>query len=247
MHRLKKIIARDILDRDCAVCYIDGEFIEGNAHHLCIKKYVKRHCENENDIDCIESCKSNIKQMAFAHLLYSYTDNEDSYYNVKGCIYIEQNSLVNIDMNTASQLFKKQYPEYDICIDETDEKLAKQRRKVKTANYISNDFDSFFLDSGDMIAIGNRLVNNKPWYQVYQEGLYNTSSYYDGPDYDRASQIYKDLLTAFKGVKNTEKYVGLEVKIKKDIESLINEKKNDDYNFQRLKSDPLFLGVNDFG
>lgn len=126
-------------------------------------------------------------------------------------------------------------------------RLIRKSNTTKTASYMGSDFDSFVLDSGDMIAIGTRLINNKPWYQVYQEGLYHTSSYYDGPDYEKASQVYKDLLTAFKGIKNTEKYVKSEAKIKDDIESLINEKQKDDYNFQRLKRDPLFLGVNDFG
>lgn len=121
-----------------------------------------------------------------------------------------------------------------------------RKKMVKTANYISNNFDYFILASGDMIAIGCRLVNNKPWYQVYQEGQYCTSSYYDGNDYDKALRIYKDLLLAFKGVDCSEKFSKSENKIKSQIDNLINEKQNDDYNFQKLKSNPLFLGVNEF-
>lgn len=124
--------------------------------------------------------------------------------------------------------------------------LIRKNKFIKTASYISNNFDYFVLDSGDLIAIGCRLVNNKPWYQVYQEGQYSTSSYYDGNDYDKAVRIYKDLLTAFKGVSRSESFLRSEVKIKEQIDNLINEKETDDYNFQRLKSNPLFLGVNDF-
>lgn len=125
-------------------------------------------------------------------------------------------------------------------------RLIRKNKFIKTANYISTNFDYFVLDSGDIIAIGCRLVNNKPWYQVYQEGQYNTSSYYDGDNYDKAVRVYKDLLTAFKGVSRSESFLRSEVKIKEQINDLIKEKEMDDYNFQRLKSNPLFLGVNDF-
>ena len=115
-------------------------------------------------------------------------------------------------------------------------RLIRKNKFIKTANYISTNFDYFVLDSGDIIAIGCRLVNNKPWYQVYQEGQYNTSSYYDGDNYDKAVRVYKDLLTAFKGVSRSESFLRSEVKIKEQINDLIKEKEMDDYNFQRLKS-----------
>lgn len=121
-----------------------------------------------------------------------------------------------------------------------------RKRITKTANYISTNFDYFILESGDMIAIGCRMVNNKPWYQVYQEGEYCTSSYYDGDDYNRALRMYKDLLLAFKGVDSTEKFSKSQSKIQQEIDNLIDEKKSDDYNFQKLKSNPLFLGVGEF-
>ena len=125
-------------------------------------------------------------------------------------------------------------------------RLIKKKTITKVANYISTNFDYFVLDSGDIIAIGCRLVNNKPWYQVYQEGQYSTSSYYDGDNYEKALRVYKDLLLAFKGVSNSENFLNSETKIKEQIDNLINEKKDDDYNFQKLKSNPLFLGVSDF-
>ena len=115
--------------------------------------------------------------------------------------------------------------------------------KTASNNYIEN-FDNFILNSGDVISFDCRLVNNKPWFCISQEGPYCISSYYDGPDYEVAKQMYKDLLTAFKGISNTERFLKFEPKINRSIDLLINEKKNDNYNFQRLKSNPLFLGVN---
>lgn len=125
-------------------------------------------------------------------------------------------------------------------------RLVRKNNMIKKANYISTNFDYFILGSGDVIAIGCRLVNNKPWYQVYQEGQYCTSSYYDGSDYEKAVRVYKDLLLAFKGVSKSEGFLKSEPKIKQQIDNLIDEKKSDDYNFQKLKSNPLFLGVNEF-
>lgn len=124
-------------------------------------------------------------------------------------------------------------------------RLIKKGSMKKTASS-STYFDFFTLDSGDIIALGCRLVNNKPWYQVYQESDYTTSSFYDGPEYEKALRMYKDLLTAFKGVKSNEQFSKSETVIKKQIDSLIEEDENERYNFQKLKSNPLFLGVNDY-
>lgn len=121
-----------------------------------------------------------------------------------------------------------------------------KKQLTKTASAIGTNFDFFVLKSGDIIGIGSRVVNNKPWYQVYQEGTYSTSSFYDGPDYDTAMRMYKDLLTAFQGISSSEQFGKSETKIKEQIDNMIDEKRNDDYNFQKLKSDPLFLGVNTF-
>ena len=123
-------------------------------------------------------------------------------------------------------------------------RLKKNNKRLITASTISNDFDSFVLKSGDIIGFGCRIVNNKPWFQVYQEGLYNISSYYDGPDYNTALRTYKDLMTTFNGVNSTEGFSNSESKVKDAIDSLMIEDKQNKFTFQQLKSDPLFLGVN---
>lgn len=262
MSRLKKLNRIDIYDRDKengAIVYINGELFEGYTHAECIDEYLssnnkqnltdnygrpwlyepfKNYQPSQNDIKDEEILKENVKQLAFAHKC-----SDDMY------IHVEESTLQNVDINTVCKEIKKSYPDYSILIEETSEKIAKKNNKkiTRLAAYISSDFDSFTTPSGDIIAISCRLVNNGPWYQVYQEGLYNISSFYDGPEYSTAHQMYTDLLTAFKGVNSTEKYNKSLNKVKDNIESLIDEEKNDTYNFQRLKSDPLFLGVNNFG
>lgn len=244
---MKRLIkkSKKMSERDSALVYIDGEIMDGAEHYDCIDKYFKRkHIDEsldgfyrmyDSDEEEQKIVEKNIKQMAFASQCIK-----------EKIIYVERDTLYNIELETAINEFKSKYPDYIICIDETNEKVArlKKGKITKIASNISQDFDSFMLGSGDIIAIGCRLVNNKPWYQVYQEGLYNTSSYYDGADYDRALQMYKDLLTAFQGVGKTENFTGSEAKIKQSIESLIDEKKSDEYNFQKSKSNSSFLGGN---
>ncbi len=120
-----------------------------------------------------------------------------------------------------------------------------KREKCASGNTIKYtcDLDSFNLDSGDIIALSCRVVNNKPWFQVYQEGLYNTSSYYDGDNYDRASQMYSDLLSAFKGITTAETFSKKNIQIKSEIEKLIGQHIEDGYNYETLKKSPLFLGM----
>lgn len=121
--------------------------------------------------------------------------------------------------------------------------IRKNRIKTAALKY-TYDLDSFVLDSGDTIALSCKIVNNKPWFQVYQEGLYNTSSYYDGNDYERASRMYADLMSAFIGIFAVENFIKkVNVQIKSDMDKLMNEYIDDSYNYETLKKAPLSLGM----
>lgn len=127
-------------------------------------------------------------------------------------------------------------------------RLIRKNQRIKCASFNNTikytcDIDSFDLDSGDIIALSCRVVNNKPWFQVYQEGLYNTSSYYDGDDYDRAAQMYADLLSAFKGVTRVEAFTKKNNQVKSEIEKLVGQYIDNSYNYETLKKSPLFLGM----
>jgi len=121
------------------------------------------------------------------------------------------------------------------------------RKTVKTASNNSIDLDCFVLSSGSRIAISTRLVNNKPWYQVYKEDAFSSSSFYDGDNYERALRYYKDLMTAFNGVQETESFDLYSPKIKQQVDNMIKDKQSNSYNDMLVKRDNLFLGVNDFG
>ena len=116
---------------------------------------------------------------------------------------------------------------------------------IKTSSYLM-DLDSSILKSGDVVGISVRIVNWKPWFQVYLEyDVGTSSSFYDGPDMDKAFRMYMDVLMALKGVTETERFKKqipfFKAQIEKDLE---NENKKEYHNLI-LKS-PKFLGINDF-
>ena len=47
----------------------------------------------------------------------------------------------------------------------------------KIANSESIVLDSMALNSGDLITLECKLLNNKPWYNIYQESQFNKSSF----------------------------------------------------------------------
>lgn len=125
------------------------------------------------------------------------------------------------------------------------EKEIKQITKV-ASTYIP--LDHIVLNSGDYIDFNARTVNNKPWYQIKQEFNWDTSSYYDGPDFQRACEVYKELLMSFKSISAAESFVKsiphLSSKIEKYYE-VSNLSKFQEYH-NLIQKSPKFLGFNDF-
>lgn len=98
--------------------------------------------------------------------------------------------------------------------------------------------DSIATKSGDIIYFYVDIVNNDLWYRIIQESQFSSSSYYDGNDLDRAVELYKEILLAFKGLQKAENF-----KIDIDyIKKLLIQPNTQ----QCLKMKPLFLGISDF-
>lgn len=122
-----------------------------------------------------------------------------------------------------------------------------EKKIVKQASFeIPLEFIS--LGSGDSINFIARTVNNKPWYSIKHEHSWESSSFYDGPDFTRACNIYKELLMSFGSISMAEKFV-------KSIPSLANKingyyEKPNNSKFQEyhnlIQKSPKFLGFNDF-
>jgi hypothetical protein len=143
MSRLRKI-ATDIEDRDFegAIVYIDGEIYTGRTHATAINNYIQEKFDYElsntwcrpnlknNDNSFLsderikdkEIIRDNIKQLGFAHKISKLPDVEGD----ENIILVEQDSLYNVDLNTVANAIKNKYPDFDIYIDETDEKVARK-------------------------------------------------------------------------------------------------------------------------
>ena len=118
----------------------------------------------------------------------------------------------------------------------------------KMANNSSVVLDSIALKSGDLITLECKLLNNKPWYNIYQESMFNKSSFYDGNDFDRCMELYAELNLAFKGLKRSEEIMkrkGEFLKKTTNMQETRNLYNKNDMYFS-LKSNPLFLGMSDF-
>lgn len=103
--------------------------------------------------------------------------------------------------------------------------------------------DSIVLNSGDYIEFNIVTINNSPWYEINHHSSFNISSYYQGNDFERAFNFYKEILLAFKGVKACEEFSKRKDEILKQIEM---EYKNNKTENVGLKMKSLFLGMNDF-
>lgn len=105
---------------------------------------------------------------------------------------------------------------------------------------------SIYLNSGDIINFESKILSNQQWFSITQQSVYSSSSYYDGPDYNRALEIYKDIILAFKGVKKAE-LLEKELPNMDNVFKLLKEEKRKHIDlYQSLKRNPLFLGITDF-
>jgi hypothetical protein len=127
-------------------------------------------------------------------------------------------------------------------------RLRKNHEKMTKTATFTMVFDSFTLKSGDMITFEGRIVNNKPWYQVLHDSDFNTSSYYDGADFERAFDIYTECVLAFQGAAKAEELRKRKDSFEKRIQQMIDASESDRketmYNY--LKRSPKFLGMSDF-
>jgi hypothetical protein len=270
--RLKKL-AMDFGDRDFAIAYINGEVFRSRTHANCINKYLMsksisclnavRYRPDIKDIDKLDDenvdkiltqydqedlaiIRDNITQLAFAHAVDG--SNEDSGHCEEDGkhIYIERDTLFNVDFNTVVNTIKQAYSEYTIYDEETETKVARLKGSLKkTAGTSMVIFDYMTLKSGDGIEFSGRICSNRPWFQITHESQFNNSSYYDGPDFDRAVDLYKELLLAFKGVKGAEKAKQIQGMFDMKVAQLKSEEnkfRTQDL-YRILKEQPAFLGI----
>lgn len=137
MKRLIKKSYHDLYDRDCALIYINGEFIDGEIHAECVQKYFDKypikfkanidHIEDRSDFDYELTNNEKLESLPFACM---NIDQDD--------IFIEIDTLRNISVDELTNKLKSEYPGYHIYEDTDDyvqdysayKKLAKRNNEV---------------------------------------------------------------------------------------------------------------------
>lgn len=122
----------------------------------------------------------------------------------------------------------------------------KNKIKLNKTASLYQTLDHFTLKSGDSISFDVRILANRPWFQIVHDHRFSSSSYYDGSDFERALEMYTELLLAFKGAAMAEKVRKSRGIYEKKIQKLVQEKKDFSNNqmYDSLKRKPLFLGNN---
>jgi hypothetical protein len=224
--RLKKLNEHGDFDRDWAVVYINGEFYEDGTHASAVNQYLKNHdikelnddfirpgYSNQKDdshLEDLDTMKDNVEELAFAHKL----DNDK-------CIYIEEDSLQNIDINTVGNLFKKEYPDYDIYNDDSyegedyDEDGNNNYQKIARLKKVSRDISNRDVD-GAIIYIDGEVLSGHIHTQILNDYLHSKAKIKLNDDYIRPYAFdsnmeqdpelyYKEELDDIENIKNNIK------------------------------------------
>lgn len=85
-----------------------------------------------------------------------------------------------------------------------NEAPAPRRRRLLASPVL--ELANVSTKAGDVLGFSVRVLNWQPWYSVYQDHEYETSNFYDGPDFARAVRMYLDVLLTFKGIAKAEEF-----------------------------------------
>lgn len=126
-------------------------------------------------------------------------------------------------------------------------KEKEEKKIVKTASF-EIPLEYLALNSGDTINFSARTVNNKPWYSIKHEHSWESSSFYDGPDFNRACHIYKELLMSFGSISMAEKFVKSVPTLASKIEKYYSQPERSKFQeyHNLIQKAPKYLGFNDF-
>ena len=119
--------------------------------------------------------------------------------------------------------------------------MRRLRKKTRTASKPVKILESFVTASGMFYAYQVRLLNNKPFYSITCDSNFDSSSLYDGDDFERSFELFCELAIALKGISYAEDFIKTKKIIQHELGDLY-EKQQD----MTLKVKPLFLGDSDF-
>lgn len=115
------------------------------------------------------------------------------------------------------------------------------RRLKKMASKPIKILESFVTAGGLFYSYQVRLINNIPYYSITCDSAFDSSSLYDGDDFERSFELFCELALALKGLSYAENFAKTKNIIEKEMDSL-RECQQD----MTLKLKPLFLGDSDY-
>ena len=156
--RLKKLAYHDDECRDCALILIGSEICTADTHNEALQYYLDKHnidreYSNTNidrtNVDMEITMNENLDHLPFA-CMHLITDDGDS--GEEWSIYIEPETVQNIDINSVAKIMKNHYPDYNIYEDDEDIKnyeydkyklLANKNNRLRKLAYHDDDCRNF--------------------------------------------------------------------------------------------------------
>lgn len=123
-------------------------------------------------------------------------------------------------------------------------RLVPQQKIKRTAKVYTKptmELNGFFTKGGLYYGYSVRLLNHKPIYSILCYDMFETSSLYDGEDFEESFEFFCELAIALKGIHYAEDFANEKKLIQEKINSLVETSQD-----MSLKGKPLFLGDSDF-
>ena len=119
-----------------------------------------------------------------------------------------------------------------------------KKRKILAVSMPSKptlSLHGFMTKAGLYYEYTVRLLGNRLMYSIVCHDRFETSSLYDGDDFEKSFELYCELMLALHGVNFAENFARTKQQVLDKIDSL-KDKGQD----MTLKMKPLFLGDSDF-
>lgn len=217
--RLRKYSNHDFNNRTTAIVFINGEFYEAHTHAKAINEYLANvnseqfeddftrpytklnpeSIPDKKERETTKNFRAIAKEQAFAHKVEE-----------EKAIYIEENSLSGIDMYSAAEIFKDQYPSYTIYNDDKYDEKNDEYEYVASVTADYHDVNN--RDSAIMYLAGDILEGPDHWQMIkdYMQQKYGLDR--SDPSQERKTDEKFDKLSYAMGSKvDSEKMIYIDI------------------------------------
>jgi hypothetical protein len=123
-------------------------------------------------------------------------------------------------------------------------RLVPQQKIKRTAKVYTKptmELNGFITKGGLYYGLSVRLLNHKLMYSILCYDMFETSSLYDGEDFEEAFEFFCELAMALQGIHYAENIANEKRMVQEKINKLVETSQD-----MSLKVKPLFLGDSDF-